>query len=398
MPTNEAGSADIVFAPAAVPARGQITRLRGQLAPQTQLVAVIEGADDLSPSAIECLFGEGIDDLIDPADAAAVLLCIARAKATFRRRQALHGEIEMLERVRTTLLAAMNNLPSPIFFKDADGLYRAFNTAFQTFYGKSREDILGASAFELTAFSTASTFIAADRRLITDGGVQIYETDVADANGAERHVAFYKSLVLRDDGSVEGIAGAMIDITERNEMEAQLREAANRDFLTGLYNRRYFMTHAETIMRRNQANGRPSYIAIADIDHFKGINDRYGHPCGDAVLRHVADILRATLGEAHLVARAGGEEFFIMLNCSSFREASRLVQRLRDAIAKHPYDWEDERLWVTASFGLTDIRSEERSLSPPLARADEALYDAKNHGRNQVQTMETQFVSDSGGI
>ena len=390
--------ADIAFAPLASAAPGRVAALRKRLSPHAQLVAVVAEHDQIRLESVDRLFADGINDLIDARSASEVSLCITRAKAAIRHRQWLYDEIEPPGRERNTLLAAMNSLPSPIFFKDQNGIYRAFNKAFETFFGRKRSQILGASAFDITAFPTASIFLEADQKLIADGGPQVYDTGILSAAGELRHVTFYKSLVRRDDGTIEGIAGAMIDISERKELEARLRDAADRDFLTGLPNRRHFLRNAAVKMADNQDQGRLSYIAIGDIDHFKSVNDRHGHACGDAVLRRIADILKASLGSGHLFARAGGEEFFIMLDCDSFTAAKRLLETVRGAIAQSPVDWEDERMWITASFGLTDVRSDERSLSSPLARADEALYAAKNRGRNQVLAMETEFVSDWGGI
>nr|WP_255700125.1 GGDEF domain-containing protein [Jiella avicenniae] len=308
------------------------------------------------------------------------------------------AENHRLKLVRKTLLAALDVLPSPIFFKDRDGIYRAFNKAFATFFGKDHKDILGASAFDITTVSAAKTFLEADRQLLAEGGPQVYETAIVRADGAQRYVTFYKSVVRQEHGAIAGIIGAMIDVTDRKETEVRLREAADRDFLTGLPNRRHFLAHAEAQIAVNRSNGRLSYIAIGDLDRFKCVNDRHGHACGDAVLRHVSDILLRCLGRGNLVARAGGEEFFMMLDCPSFPEAMRSVEAVRDAIAKSPVDWDGERLWITASFGLTDIRADEQRLSSALARADEALYAAKRRGRNRVVDMETDFVADRGGI
>lgn len=166
---------------------------------------------------------------------------------------------------------------------------------------------------------------------------------------------------------------------EMLESLAQLREVATRDFLTGLYNRRHFFAHADTLLARAP---HPA-VAMIDVDWFKRINDSHGHDVGDQVLRQMAAILTEALAEGDLLARFGGEEFCMLSpHCAPAHAAARF-DRLRAAIADRPLPVACGALDVTASIGVAC--GTPGTLDQMLARADEALYRAKDNGRNRVE-------------
>ncbi len=172
-----------------------------------------------------------------------------------------------------------------------------------------------------------------------------------------------------------------------SRLQASLHQRAMTDHLTGTLSRHALAESAGTLVRRmRRQDGAFLAVLMIDLDNFKQINDRHGHAGGDAVLRHVAQLLRAQLRADALLARYGGEEFVALSPVADLPVARRLAERLR--LALEGAAWPTvlpglER--VTASLGLTLVASEE-SLEAALARADEALYRAKNAGRNQVQT------------
>jgi diguanylate cyclase (GGDEF)-like protein/PAS domain S-box-containing protein len=173
---------------------------------------------------------------------------------------------------------------------------------------------------------------------------------------------------------------------ELQKLHARLEELANRDGLTGLLNRRAFYEHAGQMLRTAHRRRENTALLMIDLDHFKQVNDRYGHAEGDHVLKEVAAALLATARENDIVARVGGEEFVVSVLGTSEAESLAAAERLRAAIAAMTH----LKSPITASIGVTTFmppmhkRDVSRILAELLDQADQALYAAKNHGRNQV--------------
>jgi diguanylate cyclase (GGDEF)-like protein len=168
----------------------------------------------------------------------------------------------------------------------------------------------------------------------------------------------------------------------------KLRQMAVLDGLTGLCNRRHMMDLLAEEVRRYQRAGRPFCVAMLDIDHFKRVNDHYGHALGDVVLRHFAAITRAAFqGRTDVVARWGGEEFLVLMPETTSAQAHAALMRLR-ALVLH-YDWaaHEPTLLVSFSAGLSEY-GKDRPLTQILEEADEALYRAKDRGRDRVEAIE----------
>ncbi|TFF25633.1 diguanylate cyclase [Jiella endophytica] len=166
--------------------------------------------------------------------------------------------------------------------------------------------------------------------------------------------------------------------------EQALAEDAMRDPLTGLVNRRSFDRRAPQMVAKAKGQGRPSSLFLLDVDHFKRVNDTYGHPAGDAVLRSVADILSARAGISGMTARLGGEEFAVLLPGVDEVSARRKAERLRGEIAGASHDVGSATVEVTVSIGIETIADDGRSFQEAFDRADAALYRAKKAGRNRV--------------
>jgi len=163
----------------------------------------------------------------------------------------------------------------------------------------------------------------------------------------------------------------------------ELQLLANRDDLTGLMNRRHFMESAAAELRRAQRYGRPTAVALGDLDFFKSLNDTYGHGAGDAVLRTFAELLTESLRQSDLVCRYGGEEFAFLFPESTVEQAHILVERFRERCAAHEIQLPDGPLVrVTLSIGLANAGK--GPIEAALQRADLALYEAKRLGRNRV--------------
>lgn len=174
------------------------------------------------------------------------------------------------------------------------------------------------------------------------------------------------------------------DMTAQHRLEQELRGLATTDPLTGLPNRRQFAEQGSAMLRHTRSDVSHLSVLMLDIDHFKLINDRYGHHIGDLVLQTFARRCHAKLREQDLMARLGGEEFAIMLPGTSQSEAAEIAERLRAAIANAPIVAEGCQLDVRVSIGGAMQQLEDHTLDELLDRADQALYSAKNTGRNKV--------------
>ncbi len=167
------------------------------------------------------------------------------------------------------------------------------------------------------------------------------------------------------------------------DTQDQLFRTSMTDDLTGLSNRRAMNAQLRRAERRG-TTPRELALAIADIDHFKSVNDNLGHDAGDEVLRHVAAVLSNALRESDRVARWGGEEFLMLLDVRSSEEAEEVLERARSAIDNTAADYEGHRVPVTASFGMKFVTSSEHSLQDAIVEADHNLLKAKELGRNRV--------------
>jgi diguanylate cyclase (GGDEF)-like protein len=173
-------------------------------------------------------------------------------------------------------------------------------------------------------------------------------------------------------------------------MNSRLERLSITDELTGLFNRRHAMTRLDEQWALVDRYGRPLTIAMVDIDHFKRINDAYGHDAGDSVLRRVAGMLRDQTRGTDAVCRVGGEEFLVMFPAQTSQEAFICIDRFRRAVAANPFDIGKSQIQVTISAGIA-MRSRQMLHVPDLLKAsDEALYAAKRAGRN------TTIVSAEG--
>jgi diguanylate cyclase (GGDEF)-like protein len=193
-------------------------------------------------------------------------------------------------------------------------------------------------------------------------------------------------LDLTKDAQVQlaaALAGQGMTAFENARLFRQVRRLATIDGLTGLYTRNHFFVEAESQVRMAQRYIRPVAAIMVDIDHFKRINDGYGHPIGDEVIRVVAARLRAAIRDGDVLGRYGGEEFAVVTS-EPAESAVRLAERLREVVCRDAVPTDAGPLTVTISVGVAHADSGEQRIPQILARADAALYEAKQRGRNRV--------------
>lgn len=188
-----------------------------------------------------------------------------------------------------------------------------------------------------------------------------------------------------EDGSVLW-HGFIADITGHKLIEAELQEFATTDFLTQLRNRRSFMLQLETELARVQRTaGHCATLLMFDLDHFKDINDRWGHSVGDQALRHFAAILSEQLRKTDAAGRMGGEEFAVLLSDTDIAQAIRFGERIRSELASSPLLHAGEQIYLAVSVGLDALNASDPTPEAALSRSDIALYRAKRSGRDRIE-------------
>ena len=211
------------------------------------------------------------------------------------------------------------------------------------------------------------------------------EYKVRTASGETRLWEFQSQPLPRLPDGRRVVLSLAIDITERRQMEVDLKELAITDPLTGLPNRRHFMAALERELARvKRFKTQPAAVLMVDLDHFKRINDRHGHAVGDAVLVHFAQLVRESLRITDTAGRMGGEEFAVLLPGADLETAREFAERLRHRVLRMPTAHEGAVIPLTASIGVSVLAPDDPRAETAMARADAAAYRAKEAGRNQV--------------
>ncbi|QLQ24073.1 MAG: diguanylate cyclase [Dechloromonas sp.] len=234
--------------------------------------------------------------------------------------------------------------------------------------------LLGGPATGTSAYSAAFAACFAITAILITGGM--FWSELALQRYQEETSA-QRSAIEADSTRLKA------EIARRASLEVDLRVLASTDALTGLINRRAFMDRFAQELLRSQRHGPAPTLLILDIDHFKKINDRHGHPAGDAVLAHLARLLRSSLRNVDLVGRIGGEEFAVVLVETNAETGQPVIDRLLDRIRETTVILADATpLNFTVSIGSTEILWGD-TIDTAIQRADEALYTAKNSGRDR---------------
>ena len=196
--------------------------------------------------------------------------------------------------------------------------------------------------------------------------------------------------IANSSGEVERFCMLVYDVTEQalgklgmEHLNQELKIASRIDGLTGLYNRRYWQERFDEVYKLCQRRDKPSTAVMLDIDHFKRINDTYGHQAGDKVIKILAALIKRCVRETDLAGRYGGEEFAIILTDSTVENAKSVAERIRVLAQRLVVEHEEQQISFTVSLGLAQFDKKSQSAMAWLEEADQALYEAKENGRNQ---------------
>lgn len=297
-------------------------------------------------------------------------------------------ELEQIEQIYnhdhfTLHEAVLNEIGSYVFVKNRQGEYlyanqltlELFNTSLQALKGKTDYDFFQQQMLEdilesdRMVFKSGQTVINEERALaIPDGRVRVYR-------------AIKKPIINSNTREVIGLIGVSTDITDIVELREKLAEQAYTDELTKLYNRRKIWQCLNSSYLSSREQNSPLSCIIIDIDHFKQVNDSYGHDFGDKVIVELANIIRSNLRKSDHCGRIGGEEFLILLNNTIGQDALEVAERLRTQFLKSSLNSVEAPF--SLSCGVTQLSSNDTECLDLYRRADDALYKAKHLGRNQ---------------
>ncbi|MBK8537793.1 MAG: diguanylate cyclase [Candidatus Competibacteraceae bacterium] len=267
-----------------------------------------------------------------------------------------------------------------------DKTWMQFNDRLCEILGHPRAELATTTWAEITHPDDLAAEIAQFNRVLagkTDG----YTLDkrFIRRDSQTVHTIISVRCVHSPSGSPDYLVVIVQDITERKALELELRRLATTDPLTDLANRRHFLAQVELELELLQRYAKPAALLMIDLDHFKQVNDSYGHAAGDAVLRHFATVARHVLRKVDLLGRLGGEEFAALLPGTDPEGARQLAERLRQIIASSPVHTASGIITITVSIGVTLFALSDSAADTVLARADRALYRAKDEGRNRVE-------------
>ena len=273
--------------------------------------------------------------------------------------------------------AIIDSLPGLFYLLDRKGRFLRWN--------RNLEHVTGATPDELERLSAWSLFGGRDAARIRNAietvfRVGFHEIDAELNTRKGTSVPYHFTGRRAELAGQECLAGAGIDISTRKALEADLRYQANHDSLTGLANRHHFEELLRQEVARSQRSGTFFSVAVMDIDHFKRVNDQFGHLTGDQVLRHFAESLRGRIRTTDILGRWGGEEFLLLLPETDAAGGASLAEMVRTRVEETSMPGPGR---ITVSLAVTTHR---RGESPHelLNRLDKALYEAKEAGRNRV--------------
>jgi diguanylate cyclase (GGDEF)-like protein/PAS domain S-box-containing protein len=291
------------------------------------------------------------------------------------------------------LSRAVEHSPTSIIITGVDGRIEYFNPKFSTLTGYTLEEVRGKTPRILKSGQTDPEVYAELWQTILSGEEWRGEFLNRKKNGELYWESASISAITDQQGTITHFVAVNEDITERKESEEKIRmlnieleKLALTDYLTNLYNRRYFMQRGAEEFRRAHRNRQPLALLMLDLDEFKKVNDRYGHEAGDLLLQQVADVMKSSLREIDLLGRLGGEEFAVLLPNTLLDVAVLLAERVRHSIANLSMLWPGQDLSsaVTISIGAAAYTDAMVGIDDLLRNADAALYQAKHSGRNCV--------------
>lgn len=295
-----------------------------------------------------------------------------------------------------SVATVLNASPNAVFLKDESLRFIFINKAYETIFGVKEEDLLGKSVFDMTHLPEADRafYHNEDTKVLRRGQMRHHIFDYRFKDGKKHRCLYWSNAFVQENGQ-RGIIGVIVNITQQSKtilsLQRQLQQAVLEkkkveeksalDGLTNVYTRRVFDGLLTQYSQDAAQNGASLSCIMLDIDFFKKVNDTFGHQVGDDVLRQLGGILKACLRDNDVVCRYGGEEFVLLLPGGNLNKAAMVAERVR--LSASQWIRLPDASTLTISAGCSEyIHGEDEALF--LKRADDALYAAKETGRNRV--------------
>jgi diguanylate cyclase (GGDEF)-like protein/PAS domain S-box-containing protein len=280
------------------------------------------------------------------------------------------------------LVTITDNLPALIAYVDGQRIFRFANRAYEKWFDRPLDEIIGQPFDRMMSPELASQYNYYFLRGM-QGEACEYEVRIPLAQGRFRWLKCdFIPDVDEATGAVRGVYGMIHNVTKAKESEQRLMRLAQFDSLTGIANRHQFNETLARSLAENVDNPRPLALMFLDIDHFKQVNDRHGHACGDLLLKDFAARLVESVRLTDAVARLAGDEFVVLLEGMHSDEEPQFIARKIIAAVEKPFVLDDHQISITTSIGIAMRADRFETASVLMKRADEALYEAKRSGRN----------------
>ncbi len=302
---------------------------------------------------------------------------------------------------RQAMVDMLDLIPEPVIMTDAKtGQFLLVNARWETVAGRNMEDVIGKTSEELGYWDNEEERRELRSVLLQHKRLYAHAVTLTSLGGKRKNYEVSARLmefegetamlyIFRDVTTErEALARLEAQVVEVIALQEQLKEQAIRDPLTGLHNRRYLDETLPREIQRAKREGVPLSLVIIDLDHFKRINDTYGHAVGDRVLIALGDVLRRSARESDLICRYGGEEFIVVLPGASADHAVSRADVWRMDLAQKSFELGESVLHVTLSAGVTSYPAGGEDASGLITLADRALYRAKDGGRDRVSYLD----------
>ncbi|MYL22398.1 diguanylate cyclase [Halomonas alkaliantarctica] len=287
--------------------------------------------------------------------------------------RALEERLQQEKRLSDSILSS---LPGIFYMLDSDGCLVQWNEQLARVTGRDSTSMKGTSGLDFFPAEEQPRIADAIQQTFQSGSVLV-EARMKTLSGETPYL--FNGYRIDVEGR-DYLLGIGLDISRQKRLEAALSQQANTDHLTGIYNRQYFDGELQKSLERYRRYGSEIAVVLFDIDHFKAVNDTFGHDAGDRVLVELTELVSATLRTPDILARWGGEEFVILLPDTSLTEACALAERIRRCVEAEPFAGVGA---LTISLGVSTINDDDDAICL-FKRLDNALYQAKTEGRNRV--------------